>query len=134
MPSALPGTSLVGSALTGGAVTTLGCDGQPPSGSSPRCTVVPVRSDGRPLAFAADGVIRRWVVRGASGVVTLALLRRVAGGGWVARSNAQPQTVSGPGVQAFAADLAVRRGDAPALVLRPGAGVGVVRGAPGAAR
>jgi hypothetical protein len=92
---------------------------------------MPLRRRGRSLAFPADGVIRRWAVRGARGGLKLQVVRPVRAGRYVVRANAQPEQVSGPGVRAFAADLRVRRGDLAAIAIEPGAGIGVL---PGAAR
>lgn len=52
-PVPLPGTEVLGSTLTAGAVRTYGCDGRSPNGSAPRCTIVPVGRDGRAIAFPA---------------------------------------------------------------------------------
>ena len=126
-PAPLPGTAVLGSMLTGATVTTHGCDGRSPNGSAPRCTILPVGRDGRPIAFAADGVIRRWAVRGARGEVFLQVARRAGPGRYITVGSAQAQSVPAPGAGAFATDLAVRRGDLLALELRPGAGAGIVR-------
>lgn len=77
-------------------------------------------------------MIRRWALRGAQGQVLLQVARRVAPGRYITVGSGQPQIVPASDAHAFAADLAVRRGDLLALELRPGAGVGVVRRAGGA--
>ena len=128
-PPPLPGTEVLGSTLAGGAATTLGCDGRAPNGSAPACTIVPVARDGRPLTLRAGGVIRRWTVGGARGEMHLQVIREVRPGAYVVVASAQPERVTGTAAPAFATDLAVRRGDVVALALRPGAGVGIARGA-----
>ena len=127
VPAPLPGATVLGSALTGAPATTLGCDGAAPDGSQPACSIMPLRRDGRSLAFPADGVIRRWAVRGARGSVTLQVARPAGRGRFVTRAIAQTERASGPGVRMFATDLPVRRGDLAAIALAPGAGIGVAR-------
>jgi len=125
VPAPLPGATVLGSTLTGAPAATLGCDGAAPNGSQPACSIMPLRRDGRSLAFPADGVIRRWAVRGASGSVTLQVARPAGAGRFVARAVAQTERVAGPAPRAFATDLPVRRGDLAAIALAPGAGIGV---------
>ena len=131
VPAPLPGTTVLGSSLTGAPATTLGCDGGPPNGSQPACSIMPLRRAGRSLAFPADGVIRRWAVRGARGSVTLQVARPAGSGRFVTRAIAQTERATDPGVRAFATDVPVRRGDLAALALAPGAGIGVPRRATG---
>ena len=126
-PAPLPGATVLGSALTGAPATTLGCDGTAPNGSQPACSIMPLRRDGRSLAFPADGVIRRWAVRGARGSVTLQVARPAGRGRFVTRASGQSERGSGPGARAFATDLPVRRGDLAAIALAPGAGIGVAQ-------
>ena len=128
----LPGAALLGSRLDGAKPATLGCDGAAPSGSAPLCTLVQLRRDGRPLRFAADGVVRRWTVRGASGDMALHIARPSARGRYVLAARSQTERVTGPTAQSFATDIAVRRGDLAGIELGPGAGVGVTRDARGA--
>jgi hypothetical protein len=129
----LPGAALLGSRLDGPQPLTLGCDGAAPSGSAPLCTLVQLRRDGRPVRFAADGVVRRWTVRGASGDMALHIARPSARGRYVLAARSQTERVTGPTAQSFATDIAVRRGDLAGIELGPGAGVGVTRDARGAA-
>jgi hypothetical protein len=132
-PSPLPGAQVLGSALAGATPTTLGCDGLPPNGSAPGCTIVQVRRDGRTAAFPAGGVIRRWALRGARGGVTLQVVRRLPTGRYITVRHSQTEQAAVDGVRAFPADVAVRRGDFPAVALEPGAGVGTEPHARGAA-
>jgi hypothetical protein len=125
-PAPLPGTRIIGASLGGGAVTTVGCDGRTPNGSAPTCSIIPLGPGRRPLTFPTDGVVRRWEVRGAQGVVTLQVVRHDGGGAYTVRAGAQPERVSGGEVRAFSSDLAVRRGDLLGLGLRPDAGAGIM--------
>ena len=128
-PPLLPGTRALGSTLTSATTTTLGCDGRPPTGSTPSCTIVQVRRDGRALAVPADGVIRRWAVRGARGGMGLRIVRWNGAGRYAVAAGGPTERVADTGMHTFATDLAVRRGDLVALEVEPGAGMGVVPGA-----
>ena len=128
-PPLLPGSRALGSALTSATTTTLGCDGRPPTGSTPSCTIVQVRRDGRALAVPADGVIRRWAVRGARGGMGLRIVRWNGAGRYAVAAGGPTERVADTGMHAFATDLAVQRGDLVALEVEPGAGMGVVPGA-----
>jgi len=128
----LRGAVGAGSALTH-ATRTVGCDGRPPAESATTCTIVQVRRDGRPLAFARDGVVRRWAVRGARGELALQIVRPLANGQYTLATRAQTQDVRGSGRRTFATDIAVRRGDLLAVEVAPGAGVGIEPQARGAA-
>ena len=128
----LPGAALLGSRLDDVKPATLGCDGAAPSGSAPLCTLVQLRRDGRPLRFAADGVVRRWTVRGASGDMALHIARPSARGRYVLAARSQTERAAGPAARSFGTDIAVRRGDLVGIELGPHAGVGVTRDARGA--
>ena len=131
VPSLLPGAQALGSAMPATGIASLDCAGQPPSGASQQCTVMQTRLPNRALRARADGVVRRWVVRGASGELALTLLRRREGV-LVPIARTEFARVPDDGVHAFAADLPIRRGDRVAPVLAPGATIGVRRDAPGA--
>ena len=77
------------------------------------------------------GVIRRWVVRGASGELALQVVRR-RGGGYVSVARSRSASVPDDGVHVLPANLAVRAGDLIGVQLAPGAAIGVRRGVPGA--
>jgi hypothetical protein len=128
----LPGAQALGSGLSGTGVVSLDCEGRAASGASQQCTVMQTRLPSRALSARADGVIRRWLVRGASGELALRLLRPRKGLLQpIARTAYEP--IPDNGVHAFQADLPIHTGDRVALELAPGATTGVRRGVPGAA-
>ena len=94
---------------------TVGCDG-PPADDAFACTLVQTQRDGRPFALPADGIIRRWSVRGARGELALQLVRPVGGGRYVQVATSR-------------STLAGRRGDLVALTIPPGGAVGVTEDA-----
>jgi Protein kinase domain len=129
VPPLLPGAQPLGSTLSATrGVASLDCEGRPPSGASQQCTVMQARLPDRALSARADGVIRRWVVRGASGELALRVLRRREGL-LVPIAQSSYERVPDDGVHAFQADLPIRSGDRAALELAPGATIGVRRGA-----
>ena len=131
VPPLLPRAEALGSTLPATAAASLDCEGRAASGTSQQCTVMQARLPNRSLTPRADGVIRRWVVRGASGELALRLLRRRKG--LLAPIARTPyERVPDDDVHAFPADLAIRRGDRVAVELAPGATIGVRRDAPGA--
>jgi hypothetical protein len=95
--------------------------------------VVQLRRGGHREVFAADGVVRRWAVRGASGDLALQIVRPTGRGRYAGTATSRTERVTSPGVHVFTTDLAARRGDLVGLLVRPGAGVGIVPGAGGAA-
>jgi predicted Ser/Thr protein kinase len=131
VPPLLPGAQALGSTLRGTEVDSLDCEGRPASGASQQCTVMQARLPGRALSARADGAVRRWVVRGASGELALMLLRRREGV-LVPIARTPFARLPDDGVHAFPADLPIRRGDRVAVVLAPEATIGVRRDAPGA--
>lgn len=131
VPSLLPGAQALGSTLPATGIASLDCAGRPPSGASQQCTVMQARLPNRALSARADGIVRRWVVRGASGELALTLLRRRERV-LVPIARTPFARVPDDGVHAFRADLPIRRRDRVALVLAPGATTGVRRVAPGA--
>jgi hypothetical protein len=77
------------------------------------------------------GAIRRWAVRGAHGGLALQVLRR-RGGRYVQLTQSQIEAVPDPGLHAFATDLEIEPGEVVAILVTPGASLGV-RGSRGAA-
>ncbi|MBW3653104.1 MAG: hypothetical protein KY433_05835 [Actinobacteria bacterium] len=126
-PPIAPGTSPLGSTLSAGTARPVDCTGRPPSVNSPACTVVQTRLGSQAVTVGADGVVRRWAVRGAQGTLALQVVRRRADGryGEVRRSQYERPPDAGP--HAFEAAVPVRRGDRVGIELTPGAGLGVRR-------
>lgn len=124
-PPIAPGSSPVGSTLSAGRSRPGDCTGRAPSVNSPACTIVQTRLAGRPLAVAADGVIRGWAVRGAQGTLALQVVRRHEDGRYAEVRRSQYERPPDRGPHAFDANVPVRRGDRVGIELTPGAGVGV---------
>lgn len=78
-----------------------------------------------------DGAIRGWAVRGAVGELSLQILRE-RDGKLKQVSKSQVEVVSDPSPHRFVTNLPVETGDAIALVVSPGASVGVRSGVDGA--
>lgn len=126
-PPVAPGTSSLGSTLSAGRSRPRDCTGRAPSVNSPACTVVQTRLAGRPLTVAADGVIRRWAVRGAQGTLALQVVRRRADGTYAEVRRSQYERPPDRGPNAFRANVPVRRGDRVGIELTPGAGLALRR-------
>ena len=126
-PPAARGTSPLGSTLATGTAQPLDCTGRPPSLNSPACTIVQTHLHRRPLVVAADGVIRRWAVRGARGTLALQVVRERADGTYAEVRRSQYRRPPDSGPHAFTAQVPVRRGDRVGIELTPGAGIGVRR-------
>jgi hypothetical protein len=130
-PAVAPQASALGSDLAAGAARAVSCDGGLPDPSRPVCTVLQTRLAGRRAVAPADGVVRRWAVRGARGELALVVAREGrAGATLVARS--QTEVLADERPRAFQTELPVRRGDRIGVELGPGAAIGV-RGHPGGA-
>src|SRR5262249_31075897 len=80
VPPLPAGAQPLGSALSGGGVRSVDCEGQRPSGSSLGCTLLQIQLPDHELVAPSDGVIRDWVVRGAKGDLALQVLRGDATG------------------------------------------------------
>ena len=80
---------------------------------------------GRLVRVRADGVVRRWAVRGAAGELTLQVLRRRARAHRAGRVLPDAVRVSDPGRRSFRVDLNVKRGDRIGVLLGPGARIGL---------
>lgn len=130
-PPLSAGSHVLGSRLeVAGDVRTAGCRGRPPSPGSPGCSVMQETLPGRTVLAPRDGAIRGWAVRGAVGELALQILRE-RDGKFKQVSKSQVEVVSDPSPHRFATNLPVESGDAVALVVSPGASVGV-RSVPGA--
>jgi hypothetical protein len=125
-PPVPAGARALGSDLAPGSVESVDCNGDPPSGASPACTVSQLRLASRPVVVPASGTITSWAVRGARGSLSLQVLRgddrRL-----IQIERSPDEAVPGPGVHVAKADLAVTAGDRVALQVAPGAAVGVRR-------
>jgi Protein kinase domain len=125
-PGPLRGAEALGSALPAAGVVSADCSGRPPSGASEPCTLVQTRLDGRPLAVRANGVVRRWSVRGARGELALQVMRRR--GALVYRVARSPyELIRDERLHVLTANLPVRKGDLVGLAVAPGSAVGVRR-------
>ncbi len=125
LATAAPGpenTRSVGSSLPPVATTPLGCI-ENPTPNTPSCTFVLTRLDGSTVAIPRAGVVRGWAVRGASGEVSLQIVRERDGRSFIVGFS-QPEQVSGAGPHAFTADISVGAGDSIGVGLGPGATIG----------
>jgi hypothetical protein len=118
------GVQAIGIALSGASAPSVACDGRPPSGGSPACTLMQATAPGTQLTPRADGEVVAWSVRGAAGSLALEIAHR-RGTRWVEVGTSQFHRVSDPGRHTFYTTLPVRRGDRTALELAPGAAIGL---------
>ena len=125
VPPVAEGLVALGSELTGSRISTVGCDGVPPTPDSVDCTIMQTRVGGSSQRVPTDGVIRSWAVAGASGGVALNVLRPT-GRGLRAVFLSQFGVLDGAGPHEFETDLPVRRGDRIALEVTLGSGVGII--------
>ena len=130
-PASPPRTTALGSRLDAGAVESLGCR-EAPSPNTPACTLAQTTLNGSSLTVRRAGVIRGWAVRGASGDLSLQVIRERGKKAFVVGFS-QPERFADPGPRAFPAEIAVRAGDRIGVRLAPGATVGARPGPPGAA-
>ncbi len=75
-PAVTKGATAIGSALGSGPFRTRDCVGDTPSGGSPGCTILPTALPGRRLRVSERSLVRGWAVRGVTGRVRLAVIRR----------------------------------------------------------
>ena len=122
-PPSPAGARPLGSPLAAGPVRSVDCDGHAAIGASPGCTLMQTRDPGALLVVPADGAIKGWVLRGASGELRLHVLR-ARGGRFEAAASSQIESVRGAGFVRLPADVAVRRGDRVGVELLPGAAIG----------
>ena len=130
-PTNPEGTVGLGSDLASGPADEVGC-GTQFGGASP-CTFVLADSNGAPTRATEDGAIRGWAVRGATGELTLQVLRLTGPRPTIAGFS-QPVEAPDPGPHRFTTDIEVRRGDLIAVKLGPGAALGRRAGGGGALR
>jgi hypothetical protein len=126
-PPVAAATVPLGSALAPGPVQSTGCAGEP-GPNTPACTLGQSTISGKQVEVRRAGVIRRWAVRGASGDLTLQVIGQRHGKVFL-RGFSQVERVSDLGPHAFETDVSVRAGDRIAVLLAPGAAVGVRLGA-----
>lgn len=100
----------------------LGCH-EPPSPNTPACTVAQTRLDGGAVRVERAGVLRSWTVEGASGLLSLQVIRARSGESFSVGFT-QPEQLEGAGSGTFPAELAVRPGDTIGVRLEPGATIG----------
>ena len=123
LPAAPEGTEALGSALAAPG-RTVDCQGEPVTPDSPNCTLFQDRLEDATIVFQRNGVVRRWSVRGATGELALAVLRRDEDSYFqIARSR--NEFVDDTSMHTFATDLDVERGDRLGIVVLDGAGIGV---------
>jgi hypothetical protein len=111
----------LGSDLAAGPMEEVGCGSQ--LGGASACTLVPADIRGVALRARESGVIRTWAVRGATGELTLEVLRSQAGATRLAGFS-QPAEAPDAGPHRFSAAIGVARGDLIAVRLGPGAALG----------
>ncbi len=122
-PPVASGAVPLGSDLAPGPRRSTGCASDP-GPNTPPCTIGQSAIGGRPAEVRESGVVRRWAVRGAEGELTLQVLR-ARGNRLVRVGFSQPERAGGSGPQAFPVELSVRRGDRIAVLLAPGARIGL---------
>ncbi len=124
LPAPPAGTERLGPELTA-AGRTMDCKGKPVSPSSPNCTIFQERlAPDTTLVVPRNGSVVRWGVRGASGELALAVLRR-DGDEYFQIARSRTEFISSPEPQFFKTDVLVEQGDRLGLVLVAGSGVGI---------
>lgn len=123
------GTRPIGSDLAPGGISSVDCNGRTPDGSSLACTISQREFAGRAIVVPRNGTITSWAVRGASGTLSLQVLRG-RGSRLVQVGKSADEAVPGAGVHVARANLAVAAGDRVALEVAPGTAVGIRRGGP----
>lgn len=129
----LAAIAIAAALLTGGgdeplAAQSLGCSDDP-SPNTPACTLAQSALDGDRAEVSRAGVIRRWTVRGASGQVSLQVIRGMEQEA-TAVGFSQPGQATGGETATFPAEIGVRPGDLIGIRLGPGATVGATDGSP----
>jgi hypothetical protein len=119
----------VGSRLAAGALDSVDCEGQAPSGASLACTISQRDLGGRPVVVPVDGTVVSWAVRGARGRLALQVLR-ASRSGLVEVGQSAETEAPGPDVHTVPSRLPVAAGDRVALEVAPGAAVGLRRDGP----
>jgi hypothetical protein len=130
-PTGPEGTVGLGSDLASGPAGEVGCGAR--FGGASSCTLVLADSGGAPARATDDGAIRSWAVRGATGELTLQVLR-LMGPRPIIAGFSQPVEAPDRGPHRFTTDIELRRGDLIAVKLGPGAALGSRAGDGGALR
>jgi hypothetical protein len=130
-PAAPDGTVPLGNGLSPGPADAVGCGQR--FGNTSACTIVPAGLDGGSLEVTEPAVIRAWAVRGATGELTLQVLR-AQGPVTPVAGFSQPVEAPDPGPHAFPAEIGLRPGDLIAVRLGPGAELGRRGGGAGGLR
>lgn len=125
VPPVAAGLTALGSDLQAvDGVAPAGCDGEPPTATSPSCSVSQAKLSRRTTTVPQDGVIRAWTVRGAVGELSLQVLRTSGGKtSEVGRSEVERAPSTGP--HRFETALVTKAGDQIGLVLASGAAIGM---------
>lgn len=125
-PPVAAGLVAIGSALApSDEAESRDCNGNVPSGSSPACSLVQSALPGRQVVVPANGLIRAWAVRGATGELTLQVLRRRDGVTYQV-SRAEIVRVTSTAPHRFETELDAEAGDLIALRMSPRSTVGLV--------
>lgn len=123
------GTRSIGSDLAPGAIASVDCNGGVPDGASPACTISQRELAGKRIVAPADGTITSWAVRGARGTLALQVLRG-RGGRLIQVQKTAGEVVPDPDPHVTRSDIAVAAGDRIALLVAPGAAIGIRRTGP----
>lgn len=121
-PPSPRGTEPLGSQLEPAEVGSLSC-AENPSPNTPACTIAQTSLAGKAVTVTRAGVIRSWVVRGASGDLSLQVIRERGNRAFVAGFS-QLERFTDPVPRAIGADIAIRPGDRIGVRLAPGASIG----------
>ncbi len=124
-PAVGPGLVALGSSLQSvDGLQSRDCEGAIPNGASPACSLLQRTLPGRQLVVPAKGLIRSWAVRGASGELTLQILRSRDG---VTYQVSRAETVRVPttGAHRFETELETEAGDLVAVDVAPGSAIGL---------
>lgn len=129
-PPLTAGATPVGSALAPGGIESIDCEGAPPDGASPSCTIMQAALAGLSPS-AAPGLVRGWAVRGVRGSVALQVLVP-DGDHFVAYNRSAMVTIDDDGPRVIPASMSFPAGARFALEVGPNTAVGLRRGVPGA--
>lgn len=121
-PAVAAGADALGSDLASGPAASIGCAAEPDP-NTPVCTLSQESIDGRTAQVPADGVIRGWAVRNATGELALQVIGRRRGRTFL-RSFSQVESVPDRSPHAFETEIRVQRGDLVGVTLAPGAAIG----------
>lgn len=125
VPTVGAGFTVVGSDLKAvDGIKTEGCDAEPPSPDSVACSIAQTDLPRQVTVVPKAGLIRAWTVRGATGEVALQVIR-TSGDRTVQVSRSATERVPTTGPHRFTTSLQAGVGDVIAVVLAPGAGVGM---------